>query len=158
GRGPAGPAAVLPRRTLRRCEMAEGAGAVRPFGQQHQLGRELVRGELTGQKAKSSLVRADSASPLLAVDNLSVRFPPSGDDCRAGDTTVVAGVSYDIAAGRTLGVVGESGCGKSMTALALLGLVPAPGRVAGSVRLEGAELLGQSEAAWGRVRGARMGM
>jgi len=57
-------------------------------------------------------VGADGASPLLAVDNLSVRFPPSDDDRRAGDTTVVAGVSYDIAAGRTLGVVGESGCGK----------------------------------------------
>jgi oligopeptide/dipeptide ABC transporter ATP-binding protein len=125
----------------------------------------LVRGELTGASlpgtsapGKSSLLAASSATPLLAVDNLSVRFPSSGDDGPAGDTTVVAGISYDIAAGRTLGVVGESGCGKSMTALALLGLVPAPGRVAGSVRFEGAELLGQSEAAWERVRGARIAM
>ena len=125
----------------------------------------MVRGELTGPDlqgaaapGKPSLAGADSAPPLLAVDNLSVRFPRSGDDGPAGDTTVVAGISYDIAAGRTLGVVGESGCGKSMTALALLGLVPAPGRVAGSVRFEGAELLGRSEAAWQRVRGARIAM
>jgi oligopeptide/dipeptide ABC transporter ATP-binding protein len=88
-------------------------------------------------------------APLLAVDSLTVRF---------GDSIVVAGVSYTLAAGRTLGVVGESGCGKSMTALALLGLVPAPGRVAGSVRFEGAELIGQSEPAWQAFRGGRAAM
>ena len=85
---------------------------------------------------------AGSGETLLAVDNLAVRFPGEGRD-----VSVVAGISYEIAAGRTLGVVGESGCGKSMTALALLGLVPAPGRVAGSVRFEGTELLGRSETA-----------
>jgi oligopeptide/dipeptide ABC transporter ATP-binding protein len=92
---------------------------------------------------------AEGNKSLLAVDNLTVRF---------GDALVVAGVSYTLAAGRTLGVVGESGCGKSMTALALLGLVPAPGRVAGSVRFEGAQLIGQSEAAWQAFRGAKAAM
>jgi oligopeptide/dipeptide ABC transporter ATP-binding protein len=90
---------------------------------------------------------------LLAVRDLSVRFPS-----RAGETEVVAGISYEIAPERTLGVVGESGCGKSMTALALLGLVPTPGRVAGSVRFDGVELIGQSDAAWERLRGAQVAM
>jgi peptide/nickel transport system ATP-binding protein len=67
-------------------------------------------------------------------------------------------VSYAIAPGRTLGVVGESGCGKSMTALALMGLVPAPGRVSGSVRFEGRELVGQAETGWRALRGARIAM
>jgi peptide/nickel transport system ATP-binding protein len=107
----------------------------------------LVRGELTDS------LTAGSGQTLLAVDNLSVRFP--GEE---RDVAVVAGISYTIGIGRTLGVVGESGCGKTMTALALLGLVPAPGTVAGSVRFAGEELLGRSEAAWQRVRGARIAM
>jgi peptide/nickel transport system ATP-binding protein len=107
----------------------------------------LVRDEL------SESVTASGGEALLAVDHLSVSFPGEG---RAVE--VVAGVSYTIGAGRTLGVVGESGCGKSMTALALLGLVPSPGAVAGSVRFAGEELLGQSETEWQHVRGKRIAM
>jgi oligopeptide/dipeptide ABC transporter ATP-binding protein len=92
-------------------------------------------------------------APLLEVSGLTVAFPIEGRERR-----VVAGVSYSIPAGRTLGVVGESGCGKSMTALALMGLVPAPGRVSGSLRFEGRELIGQDEAKWRRLRGARIAM
>jgi len=55
-------------------------------------------------------------------------------------------------------VVGESGCGKSVSALALLGLVPPPGRVAGSIRFAGRELIGQSPAAWRALRGDRIAM
>jgi oligopeptide/dipeptide ABC transporter ATP-binding protein len=113
----------------------------------------LVRGELSARTDPAVIAAASGGQALLAVDNLSVRFP--GDD---RDIEVVAGISYTIDAGRTLGVVGESGCGKSMTALALLGLVPAPGIVAGSVRFAGETLLGQSEAEWQRVRGKRIAM
>ena len=79
-------------------------------------------------------------------------------DLPAGPRTVVSGVDYDIPAGRTLGVVGESGCGKSMTALALMGLVPRPGRVTGSIRFGGREMVGQSSRAWRQTRGARIAM
>jgi oligopeptide/dipeptide ABC transporter ATP-binding protein len=82
-----------------------------------------------------------------------VAFPRPG-----GLREVVAGISYAIPAGRTLGVVGESGCGKSMTSLALMGLVPTPGVVRGSVRFDGQELVGQSEAAWRKLRGERVAM
>ncbi len=91
--------------------------------------------------------------PLLAVSDLRVAFA-----CAGGTRQAVAGISYALAAGRTLGVVGESGCGKSVTALALIGLVPAPGRVGGSIRFAGRELLGQSPAAWRALRGAEIAM
>ena len=86
---------------------------------------------------------------LVEVSGLRVAF---------GAKEVVAGISYAIPAGRTLGVVGESGCGKSMTALALMGLVPAPGGVSGSIRFEDREMVGQSAADWRRVRGERIAM
>ncbi len=89
------------------------------------------------------------SAPSLEVSDLVVRF---------GQRAVVDRVAYRIEPGRTLGVVGESGCGKSMTALSLLGLVPAPGEVAGSIRLGGEELIGQSRAAWRGMRGRRVAM
>jgi len=93
------------------------------------------------------------SEPLLEVQGLEVAF-----DLPGGPRRVVAGVGYAIPPGRTLGVVGESGCGKSMTALALMGLVPQPGRVSGSIRFEGRELVGQGRAAWRAMRGDRMAM
>jgi len=90
---------------------------------------------------------------LLEVEALEVGFP-----ARAGIRNVVAGIGYTLAPGRTLGVVAESGCGKSMTALALMGLVPPPGHVAGSIRFQGRELVGQSAADWRALRGERIAM
>jgi oligopeptide/dipeptide ABC transporter ATP-binding protein len=92
-------------------------------------------------------------APLLEVAGLRVGFPREG---RLRE--VVAGVGYRLEAGRTLGVVGESGCGKSVTALALMGLVPSPGRVTGSIRFDGRELVGQSAADWRALRGNRVAM
>jgi peptide/nickel transport system ATP-binding protein len=76
-----------------------------------------------------------------------------------GLVKAVDGVSFDLLPGETLGVVGESGCGKSVTALSVMGLVPPPGYVAGgSVRFEGEDLAGISEARWRELRGDRMAM
>jgi oligopeptide/dipeptide ABC transporter ATP-binding protein len=90
---------------------------------------------------------------VLDVRGLTVDFPTT-----SGARQVVAGVDFAIAGGRTLGVVGESGCGKTLSALAVMGLVPSPGRVGGSVLLEGREMLGQPQAVWRSVRGARVAM
>lgn len=90
---------------------------------------------------------------VLAVDGLSVGFPVPG-----GMRNVVAGIGYRVPAGRTLGVVGESGCGKSMTALAVMGLVPPPGQVGGRIAVDGQDMVGQPEAAWRKLRGARVAM
>ena len=68
---------------------------------------------------------------VLAVKGLTVDFPAAEGE-RSGTRQVVAGIDFDIHAGRTLGVVGESGCGKTLSALAVMGLVPRPGRVGGS--------------------------
>jgi oligopeptide/dipeptide ABC transporter ATP-binding protein len=90
---------------------------------------------------------------VLDVHRLTVDFPAA-----SGVRQVVAGVDFAVAAGRTLGMVGESGCGKTLSALAVMGLVPSPGRVGGSVLLEGREMLGQPQSVWRSVRGARVAM
>jgi peptide/nickel transport system ATP-binding protein len=93
-------------------------------------------------------------TPLLAVEGLRTAFR-----ARSGDTVVVDGVDLALAPGRTLGIVGESGCGKSMLSLSIMRLVPPPGRVvAGSVRLGGRDLLKLSAGEMRDVRGRDVAM
>lgn len=73
-------------------------------------------------------------------------------------TAAVCGVSFDLAVGGRLGVIGESGSGKTVTALAVMGLLPENAHVSGSIRLRGTELLGQPEPRLARLRGAAMSM
>jgi oligopeptide/dipeptide ABC transporter ATP-binding protein len=92
--------------------------------------------------------------PLLSVDNLQVRFWTA-----RGTIYAVNGVSFDVAPGETLGIVGESGCGKSVTSLAILGLLPRAGRaVGGSALFEGRDLIGLSDAELRRIRGKEIAM
>src|SRR5712691_4399778 len=92
--------------------------------------------------------------PLLEVRDLRTSFFLEGGEARAVD-----GVSFALDAGRVLGLVGESGCGKSVTALSLMRLVPPPGRiVGGEVRLDGRDLLGLPERDMRAVRGAGLAM
>ncbi|MDX1483469.1 MAG: ABC transporter ATP-binding protein [Alphaproteobacteria bacterium] len=94
------------------------------------------------------------AAPILEVSGLEVTFPTA-----EGPLHAVAGISYRIPAGRTLGVVGESGCGKSVSALAVLGLVPPPGKVAaGRIRLGDLEVTALSEDGLTEIRGERVSM
>ena len=94
-----------------------------------------------------------SSDPLLAIEGLTVEFPLATGPLRAVDD-----VTFHIERGETLGLVGEAGSGKSMSALAIIGLVPPPGRVAaGSVRFGGTELTGMRERDLRRVRGAKVG-
>ena len=95
------------------------------------------------------------ARPVLEVDSLQTYFYAPDGIVRAVD-----GVSYAVRSGETLGVVGESGCGKSVTALSILRLVASPpGRiVGGAIRLEGTNLLDLSEAEMERIRGNDISM
>ena len=92
---------------------------------------------------------------VLDVRGLRTEFRIGGAWCAAVD-----GVSFSIGPGETLALVGESGCGKSMTALSIMGLVPRPaGRIAdGRIVLDGAELAGLAEGALEKLRGDRMAM
>ena len=96
-----------------------------------------------------------AASPLLDVDDLRVEF-----STRRGKALVLNGVTFALQGGETLCVVGESGCGKSMTALAVLGLIPQPpGRIAsGRVLFQGEDLVRASDARLREVRGNRISM
>src|SRR5437762_12471031 len=91
--------------------------------------------------------------PLLEVRDLRTSFFLEGGEARAVD-----GVSFALDAGRVLGLVGESGCGKSITALSLMRLVPPPGRIGGGeVWFEGRDLLRLDEREMRSVRGAGLG-
>jgi oligopeptide/dipeptide ABC transporter ATP-binding protein len=95
-----------------------------------------------------------SKEPLLAVDDLRVQFWTG-----SGLVYAVNGISFEITAGETLGIVGESGCGKSVTALALLGLLPRAGRVrSGTARLEGRDLIKLKDRELRRLRGRQIAM
>jgi len=91
---------------------------------------------------------------VLEVEGLTTRFPGTADG-----VPIVDGSSFAIARGEVLALVGESGCGKSMTALSIMRLVPKPGRVTGgSVRLQGESLLEKSVTEMRQVRGGRIAM
>lgn len=87
---------------------------------------------------------------VLEVRDLEVCF---------GTTKILRGVSFDLESGQTLGVVGESGCGKSMTGFTVMGMLPPGGRISGgSIKLDGQELVGLTEKRWRDIRGDQIGL
>ena len=95
-----------------------------------------------------------SIGPVLSVRNLRVEFPN-----RHGTLVAVDNVSFDIAPGEVLGVVGESGAGKSMTGTAVIGLLEPPGRIAGGqVLLKGQRIDNIPYDEMRKIRGKRIGM
>ena len=90
---------------------------------------------------------------MLEVENLTVSF-----ETDQGRLPIVAGIDLRLGRGEALGLVGESGCGKSMTALAIMGLLPGNAQADGSIRLDGQELLELDEAALCDLRGRRVAM
>jgi peptide/nickel transport system ATP-binding protein len=92
-------------------------------------------------------------APLIEVKDLGVRLNTS-----RGPAQAVRRVSFALKRGETLGLVGESGCGKSLTALALMGLLPESAIISGSIRLDGRELVGLSDANYCKLRGNRISM
>ena len=86
---------------------------------------------------------------LVEVRNLTIRF---------GGRTVVDDVSFSLDSGQRLGIIGESGSGKTLTSLALIGLLPETASVTGSVLFEGTEMIGASDRELSTLRGNSIGM
>ncbi len=90
---------------------------------------------------------------LLALDRVSVTFARV-----LGPVAAVREVSFNLKKGETLGLVGESGCGKSLTALAIMGLLPPEARLSGAISLDGQNLVQLADADYRKIRGARIAM
>jgi len=97
---------------------------------------------------------AATTPALLQIDGLKLHF-----DTKAGTVRALDGISFDLMPGESLGVVGETGSGKSMTARAVMGLVPSSGRiVGGSIRIDGQEVTQLPPKEWRAIRGRKVSM
>jgi peptide/nickel transport system permease protein len=130
--------------------------AIRDINEERWAGtptRRPARARGGGSRRPAVAVSAESDA-LLSAREVSVAFP-----AQHGNQHVVERVSFDVRAGETLGIVGESGCGKTMTSLALIGLLPPGGTVtSGSCLLEGVDLFGLTRSQMRKVRGRRVAM
>ncbi len=96
----------------------------------------------------------ENSAPVLSVEDLTVKFPRNGRLCPA-----VSGLNLEIRPGEMTALVGESGCGKTVTALTIMGLLPGTARVAGGrVMFRDRDLLGMKENSWDQLRGKEISM
>jgi peptide/nickel transport system ATP-binding protein len=110
---------------------------------------------MTASLQKSPGGGTPTGEPLLSVRDLTVAFTRRGEP----DTIAVDGVSFDVAPGQIVGLVGESGCGKSVTSMAITRLLPSRGvRVTGSAMMDGVDLLRLPESAMREKRGRDLSM
>ncbi len=108
----------------------------------------------SGPHANRNETTPGNAAPALEISGLSVGF-----DTEDGHLSIIRDLDLVVEKGETLAMVGESGCGKSLTALAVMGLIDPPGRItSGTIRLRGEELTDKSERELRGFRGRRMGM
>lgn len=117
------------------------------------LGDRLEQLRASESLRDDRLTYTGDASPLLEVRNLSIRFPE-----QHGDVDVVDSVSFSVRPGETMALVGESGCGKSLTSLAIMGLLPASAEVTGEILYNGMNLLELDPGARNALRGHEMAM
>src|SRR6202035_2478163 len=106
-----------------------------------------------GAVEEETVAAAGAEAPLLAVSDLRVDFHAAGRHVRAVD-----GLSYELRGAQTIAMSGESGCGKTVSSRALMGLLPPTARVAGSIRFDGQELVGLPERRIREYRGAAIAM
>jgi peptide/nickel transport system ATP-binding protein len=134
---------------ISRCNASQyGRGVIGSIG--GQLGVALFMALSFGRAVRRP---TRPLTALLEVQNLRVRLQ-SG----RGPVEALRGISFSIRKGETVGLIGESGCGKSLTALALMGLLPDGAQVGGSIRLGGHELTTLDDAAMCTLRGRRLAM
>ncbi|MEX0664111.1 MAG: dipeptide/oligopeptide/nickel ABC transporter permease/ATP-binding protein [Acidimicrobiia bacterium] len=116
--------------------------------------RRYQRGRADASTVASTVAPTDGSAPVLVVDDLHVEFFTDGEW-----RTVVHGAGFSVDAGKTLGLVGESGCGKTVSALSIMALLPPrSSRATGSIRLAGRELLDLSRVQMREIRGNEVAM
>ncbi|MDN5725638.1 MAG: dipeptide/oligopeptide/nickel ABC transporter permease/ATP-binding protein [Propionibacteriales bacterium] len=96
---------------------------------------------------------APDTAPILEVKDLTIAFPDAH-----GDVDIVDQVSFSVRPGETMGLVGESGCGKSITSMAVMGLLPSTARLSGQILFEGKDLLAMTPAQHNALRGHELAM
>ncbi|MGP3963705.1 dipeptide/oligopeptide/nickel ABC transporter permease/ATP-binding protein [Nonomuraea sp. 3N208] len=123
------------------------------FEQAHPGSGEVVELPGLAEAARRLAERArplPQGPPILSVERLRIGFADGVD--------IVDGIGFEVRPGEVLGLVGESGCGKSLTALTIMGLQPRDARVSGHIRFDGRELLAESRRARRRLLGHEMAM
>ncbi|GAB3794627.1 dipeptide/oligopeptide/nickel ABC transporter permease/ATP-binding protein [Humibacter antri] len=150
---------VTPERTAALIKEAEEAIAGHAEETDAEPTRALSLDEHLAKLREVELARAPrkvysgTQSPVIEVRNLSIRFPE-----RYGDIPIVDDVSFSVRPGETMALVGESGCGKSITSLAIMGLLPRSAHVSGQILFNGVDLLTLSPKERNALRGHEMSM
>mgnify|MGYP003257250425 FL=1 len=103
-------------------------------------------------KRTDRLEPVSTEAPVLQVENLCIQFP------RYGDVNVVDHLNFSVRPGETMGLVGESGCGKSITSLAIMGLLDPKAKISGKILLNGKNLVGMSQKEYNKIRGHEIAM
>ena len=142
-------------------ESMSGAGTAAGIAAAHVAQADTLQQRLGSLRAaelarNDRLVLSDAdaaAAPLLEVRNLSISFPNAH-----GDVEIVDNVSFEVRPGATVGLVGESGCGKSITSMAIMGLLPPTAKLTGEILFNGVDLLELSPKEHNALRGHEIAM
>ena len=129
-------------------------GVVAPAAEDVPLADRLNSLRVAELARRDRLVYEDSGEdPVLEVKNLSIAFPE-----QHGEVNIVDGVSFSVRPGETMGLVGESGCGKSISSMAVMGLLPPSARLSGEILFKGRNILKMTPTEHNALRGHEMSM
>ena len=129
-------------------------GLIEPAAEEVPLAERLAALRATELARNDRLVYdTPQAEPVLEVKNLSIAFP-----VQHGDVSIVDNVSFSVRPGETMGLVGESGCGKSITSMAVMGLLPPTARITGEILFKGKNILTMTPEEHNALRGHEMSM
>ena len=129
-------------------------GVVAPATEDVPLSERLGSLRVAELARRDRLVYEDTGEdPVLEVKNLSIAFPE-----QHGEVNIVDGVSFSVRPGETMGLVGESGCGKSISSMAVMGLLPPSARISGEILFKGRNILEMTPAEHNALRGHEMSM
>lgn len=146
--------AELPSTAIDNAQTSSLTGLIEPAAETVPLAERLEQLRISERQRNDRLVYpTPDAAPILEVKNLSIAFP-----AQHGEVNIVDDVSFSVRPGETMGLVGESGCGKSITSMAVMGLLPATARIAGEILFKGKNVLEMTPAEHNALRGHEMSM